>query len=697
MKKKFLMYLGGISFCILSLLFSYQTDVGINTTLRTESAELGDLKSQDFLIPLPVLEVEERGDEFLISLTEEAVDSLEAVSCAIVGWDKRGYYPILYGREVFLDENRFVHISKEQSVVTLFFEDIDQPLPLTKMYERQDEGGIRTWYSTNFFFSSTENVSESYYVHLDLSETGATNRGYNFLNCILTPTSQEIYNPAIEKVAYEYWNYVNFWDEHFEEVYNADGGMLPASEWVRPWNYLSCFSYSGHPDELIFQLMSVHEIPGVYYCQMILELKDGRVTASDLMPLQKDGGDTFVDITKDREETFANIASPDFSENVEIKTEQGILYFEVYKNYAILNKYLGEDVSIDIPEKVNDVFVTEVGQKAFESNFTLQEVHLPSELIRIDEWAFYGTNLVEIHLPDKLKYIGYEAFGNKDINSDAVLGTKTKTEIESVRIGKDVLWVGDGAFSGYCIRNFDVDSENSYYRSKDGVIYSKDQTCLLACPTGKNGELQVLDGVVKVSPAAFQNNGLYNEIVVDSYGIQSIILPDSVRTFACHQLPEHLESLEVGKGLEKWDYRSVCPVLSKLNISEDNPNYYVENGLLYNGDRSELLFYSGTGGDEIVYLPEGLKVILDNAFLIYDSSVAAEVHIPEGVHTIGKGNFSGIIQRDSWDVIHVYLPDSLTEIGIDTFCKSPGIVIHASEDSYGASYAKKHEIQLEVE
>ena len=87
MKKKFLMYLGGISFCILSLLFSYQTDVGINTTLRTESAELGDLKSQDFLIPLPVLEVEERGDEFLISLTEEAVDSLEAVSCAIVGWD----------------------------------------------------------------------------------------------------------------------------------------------------------------------------------------------------------------------------------------------------------------------------------------------------------------------------------------------------------------------------------------------------------------------------------------------------------------------------------------------------------------------------------------------------------------------------------------------------------------------------------
>ena len=77
MKKKFLMYLGGISFCILSLLFSYQTDVGINTTLRTESAELGDLKSQDFLIPLPVLEVEERGDEFLISLTEEAVDSLK--------------------------------------------------------------------------------------------------------------------------------------------------------------------------------------------------------------------------------------------------------------------------------------------------------------------------------------------------------------------------------------------------------------------------------------------------------------------------------------------------------------------------------------------------------------------------------------------------------------------------------------------
>lgn len=704
MKKKFLLL--GMSFGVFILLFGCNLDMRNNSVSGTESAsiidaisekdskrlpeeadELSILEIQDDLIALPELEVLEREDEFLIPLADEVINSVESVSCAIVGWDEDGYYPILYGREVSFDENHTVHIPKEQSVVTLFFADTDQTLPLTRFYESQNKDGFRTWYSKNFSLSGAGDIGEFYHVDLNLSETEKANSGNEFLNYTFTPTSNEIYNPVMEKVAYEYWNYVYSSKRYRSEIYDANGKIIPATEWAGPGLYKKYFPYSGYIDELKFQLTSLHEIPGTYYCQLILNLKDGRVAASELMLLQQNEGDCFNIITY-----------PYFAEIVEMKTEQGVLYFEVYDDYAVLCKYFGEDSSLDIPDKVNDVFVTEIGREAFANNLTLQEIKFPSELTRIDELAFYNTNLAEIHLPDKLEYIGYEAFGVESfsIMTNEFAEEYTNKDIEEVRIGKNVLWIGGGAFSSYCIRNFEVDPENPYYMSEDGVIYSKDQTCLIACPTGKNGVFQIPDGVVKVSPDAFQNNGFYSEVILDSYGIVSIILPDSVQIFACDQFPMYLESLSVGKELKEWRYQILCQILSKLTISEDNQNYQEENGIIYNGDKSELVYYLLNEEEDIVYLPEGLQVILDNAFNIGYNSVVTEVHIPEGVHTIGNSNFSYISKLDLWDVVHVYLPDSLTEIKEYAFYESPGIVIHASENSYGALFAEKHEIQLEV-
>lgn len=698
MKKKRYSYFLGMCVLVLCLFSGCHSDMRTDTAAiqdsiagavnKGESEEETEEDGQKAPIPLPVLEAKEMTDEFLIPLTDEAVDSLESVSCAIVGWDEDKYYPILYGREIFLDENHVAHISKDQSIVTLFFSETDQSLPLTKMYESWDGDGSRTWYSKNFSISGTGDVDEYYHVDLNLSEVGVSDYENDFLDYTLTPTSNKIYNPVMEKVAYKYWNYVHSSKDYLSEIRDEGGRMIPATEWAGPGLYMEFFPYSGCVDELKFQLTSLHEIPGTYYCQLILELKDGRVTASDLMLLQKDEGDSFAITTY-----------PDLAEMIEVNTEQGILYFQVYDNYAVLGKYWGEDNSLDVPEKVNDVYVTEIGQEAFANNSTLQKVHLPSEITKIDKWAFYETNLAEIHLPDKLEYIGYEAFGNQgyDILMDALLGENTKGGIESVHIGKNVIWIDDGAFSGYCIRNFEVDSSNPYYQSKDGVIYSKDQTCLLVCPTGKNEVFQVPDGVVKVSPDAFQNNGLYSEMVLDSYGIVSIILPDSVQIFACDQWPKHLEALAVGKGLEEWNYQSLCQVLSELKISEDNPNFKEENGLLYNGDKSKLLYYPRIGAEDVIYLPGGLQGISDNAFVLGYDSIVTEVHIPEGVLTIGDWNFSYIDKQDAWDAVHVYLPDSLEEISERAFWKSPGIVIHASEDSYGASFAEENQIQLEVE
>ncbi len=43
-----------------------------------------------------------------------------------------------------------------------------------------------------------------------------------------------------------------------------------------------------------------------------------------------------------------------------------------------------------------------------------------------------------------------------------------------------------------------VSEDNSVYSDIDGIVFSKDKTKLLICPTGKYGEYTVPDGVTSI-------------------------------------------------------------------------------------------------------------------------------------------------------------------------------------------------------
>ena len=121
-----------------------------------------------------------------------------------------------------------------------------------------------------------------------------------------------------------------------------------------------------------------------------------------------------------------------------------------------------------------------------------------TEITLLPSCAFqYCSKLVNVKLPDSLKKI-YEGAFNECTN------------LKTITIPKNVDYIthgGDTPF--YRLPNltaFNVDEENEYFTSIDGVLYDKDVTTLIAYPSGKTDKSYTTPDTVKtIAYMAFNN------------------------------------------------------------------------------------------------------------------------------------------------------------------------------------------------
>ncbi len=127
----------------------------------------------------------------------------------------------------------------------------------------------------------------------------------------------------------------------------------------------------------------------------------------------------------------------------------------------------------------------------------------------IADAAFYScVRLTSITLPEGITSIGKRAFD-------------TCYALKSITLPDSVTNIGDGAFSN-CIylSSINVDENNQYYCSVDGVLFDKSMTTLISYPIGKTNTVYTIpDGVKSIGNQAFVWATL-----------TSINLPDSVIT-----------------------------------------------------------------------------------------------------------------------------------------------------------------------
>lgn len=148
---------------------------------------------------------------------------------------------------------------------------------------------------------------------------------------------------------------------------------------------------------------------------------------------------------------------------------------------------------------------------------------------------------------------------------------------------------------------------------------------------------KIVSGNIEYTVVAIENNAFTNSY----YNIDAIIIPKTV-TFI---------------GLHAFDDSSI---ISSIEVSEENPNYLSENGVLYNKDKTQLLLCPQSISGQFV-IPEEVSYIGSYAFSNCDGLTS--VTIPNSVTSIGCYAFSGCNSLTS-----IAIPDVITTIDSGTFC-----------------------------
>ena len=133
--------------------------------------------------------------------------------------------------------------------------------------------------------------------------------------------------------------------------------------------------------------------------------------------------------------------------------------YDVYKSYVVITAYLGEDVEVKIPKKIDGTPVKVIAGLAFYESVAVESVKVPQGVTTLEDNAFYYcTALKSVDLPESLETIGDKAFSwCSSLESIYLPDSITVipaycfnecTSLKSVVFSNELTKVGARAFSG---------------------------------------------------------------------------------------------------------------------------------------------------------------------------------------------------------------------------------------------------------
>lgn len=259
-------------------------------------------------------------------------------------------------------------------------------------------------------------------------------------------------------------------------------------------------------------------------------------------------------------------------------TDDRFRYYET-DNYAVITgcKLSG---NVTIPKTINGKPVTVIDDEAFSNSYTYN-VEIPDTVKYIGTSAFQRSNLESLKLPDSLEYIGESAFANNSIAG-------------KITMPENVKYIGANAFS------------------VNGIT-----------------QITLNDGLGVIGDEAFNFND-----------IESLIIPNSVYSYG-KNLVSYAYEISFGSGCKNIeDYFSSSSSFRKtgiINVDENNPDYSSENGILYNKDKSVLIYCPQSNPLKELHIPNTVNEICDEAFT--KNQYLESVYIPNSLKTIGDYAF----------------------------------------------------------
>lgn len=226
----------------------------------------------------------------------------------------------------------------------------------------------------------------------------------------------------------------------------------------------------------------------------------------------------------------------------------------------------------------------------------------------------------------------------------------------SITIPASVTAIDSGAFMNCMnLTVINVAAANEYFSSQDGVLYNSDKTELLRYPVGLSGStFSIPDGVTTIGENAFYYSPSLTGIKISN----SVTAIRDTAFGYCSKLtdltiPSSVESIGGGAFVG-------CLGLTGIDIAAGNTHFSYQSGVLYDVDKSELVYYSPQLTESVFNIPDDIKSISGYAF--YNCGALTTVAMPEGVTSIGDSAFNNCT-----NLTGVTIPDSLTYIGDGAF------------------------------
>lgn len=259
--------------------------------------------------------------------------------------------------------------------------------------------------------------------------------------------------------------------------------------------------------------------------------------------------------------------------------------------------------NITIPNSVESL-----GNNCFTNSALLKEVIIPESVTTISNNAFTNCNNIRAITVDKNNKYFCDIDGilyNKDVTElikyppaktdDTYTTPDTLETLESgslqnatslitVNISKSVSKINNAFDFSLIIplKYINVDENNNYYSSKDGILFNKEKTELILCARGNPlSEYKIPNSVVTICESAFYNTKIANIDIPNSvekidYGafrssnLTELIIPDSVITIAATAFYgcSKLSNITFGNGLQEIGHNcfTSCDALTKIVI-----------------------------------------------------------------------------------------------------------------------------------
>ncbi len=315
----------------------------------------------------------------------------------------------------------------------------------------------------------------------------------------------------------------------------------------------------------------------------------------------------------------------EFDSETRVLTISGIGPMTTFENSNVPWK----SVTNKIKTIVVDSGVTSIGNYAFYSCSNVKRIELPQGIVSIGRNSMAACYaLEEVNVPEGVISIGDFTFENCK-------------KLQEVRLPQSLTSLGEGAFGSCDVLSIYVDQKNSVFSSKDGVLYNKDKTELLAAP-GVTGEYVICDGVKRIGDRAFY----------ECAELKSVTIPKGVT--------------EIGESAFLY-----CYVLERIKMPDD---------LISIGEYA----FSSCYGLKSVDIPDSVRSVGNKAF---DSCTALTyVEIPSGVEELGAYAFDGCSALTTV----VLATESIETVMVETFrgCSALETVIYVAGSAEDAEELK---------